>query len=134
MTNSTITPLVQPGAFSDLLTEVLRIGAQRLLAHAVEAVVSVFIDAHAGERLDDGRARMVRHGHLPERDIQTGIGAVRVQPPRVRDRVEDGSARIHFSPSTLPKHARRTKSLDAVLPILYPTGASPPAPAHLKSN
>ena len=97
MTNSTVTPLVQPGAFSDLLTEVLRSGAQRLLAHAVEAEVSVFIDAHAGERLDDGRARMVRHGHLPERDIQTGIGAVRVQQPRVRDRGEDSSARIHYS-------------------------------------
>ena len=96
MTNSTVTPLVQPGAFSDLLTEVLRSGARRLLAHAVEAEVSGFIDAHAGDRLDDGRARIVRHGHLPERDIQTGIGAVRIQQPRVRDRGEDGSARIHF--------------------------------------
>ncbi len=124
MTNSTVTPLVQPGAFSDLLTEVLRNGARRLLAHAVEAEVSGFIDAHAGDRLDDGRARIVRHGHLPERDIQTGIGAVRIQQPRVRDRGEDGSARIHFSPSILPKHARRTKSLDAVLPILYLKGIS----------
>ena len=110
--------------FSDLLTEVLRSGARRLLAHAVEAEVSGFIDAHAGDRLDDGRARIVRHGHLPERDIQTGIGAVRIQQPRVRDRGEDGSARIHFSPSILPKHARRTKSLDAVLPILYLKGIS----------
>ena len=124
MTNSTVTPLVQPGVFSDLLTEVLRSGARRLLAHAVEAEVSGFIDAHAGDRLDDGRARIVRHGHLPERDIQTGIGAVRIQQPRVRDRGEDGSARIHFSPSILPKHARRTKSLDAVLPILYLKGIS----------
>ena len=124
MTNSTITPLVQPGAFSDLLTEVLRSGAQRLLAHAVEVEVSGFIDAHAGERLEDGRARIVRHGHLPERDIQTGIGAVRVQQPRVRDRAEDGLARIYFSPSILPKHARRTKSLDAVLPVLYLKGVS----------
>ena len=128
MENSTVTPLVQPGAFCDLLTEVLRSGAQRLLAHAVEAEVAGFIDAHAGERLEDGRARIVRHGHLPARDIQTGIGAVRVQQPRVRDRAtdstEDGSARIHFSPSILPKHARRTKSLDAVLPILYLKGIS----------
>ena len=100
MENSTVTPLVQPGAFCDLLTEVLRSGAQRLLAHAVEAEVAGFIDAHAGERLEDGRARIVRHGHLPARDIQTGIAAVRVQQPRVRDRAtdstEDGSARIHF--------------------------------------
>jgi hypothetical protein len=55
MTNSTVAPLVRPGAFSDPLTEVLRSGAQRLLAHAVEAEVRGFIDAHAGERLEDGR-------------------------------------------------------------------------------
>ena len=124
MTDSTVTPLVQPGAFSDVLTEVLRNGAQRLLAHAVESEVSSFIEAHADERLNDGRARIVRHGHLPERDIQTGIGSVRVCQPRVRDRVADGSAKIHFSPSILPKHARRTKSLDAVLPVLYLKGIS----------
>jgi putative transposase len=128
MTDSIVTPLVQPGAFSDLLTEVLRNGAQRLLAHAVESEVSSFIDAHADERLDDGRARIVRHGHLPERDIQTGIGSVRVCQPRVRDRAPDstadGSARVHFPPSILPKHARRTKSLDAVLPVLYLKGIS----------
>ncbi len=124
MENSTVTALVQPGEFSDLLTEVLRSGAQRLLAHAVEAEVSIFIDAHADERLDDGRARIVRHGHLPERNIQTGIGAVRVQQPRVRDRAADGLANIRFSPSILPKHARRTKSLDAVLPVLYLKGIS----------
>ena len=124
MTDSTVTPLVQPGAFSDVLTEVLRNGAQRLLAHAVESEVSSFIEAHADERLNDGRARIVRHGHLPERDIQTGIGSVRVCQPRVRDRVKDGSAKIHFSPRILPKHARRTKSLDAVLPVLYLKGIS----------
>ncbi len=124
MTDSIVTPLVQPGAFSDLLTDVLRNGAQRLLAHAVEAEVSSFIEAHADERLDDGRARIVRHGHLPERGIQTGIGAVRVRQPRVRDRAVDGLAKIHFSPSILPKHARRTKSLDAVLPVLYLKGIS----------
>ena len=124
MTNSTVSPLVQPGEFSDLLTEVLQSGARRLLAHAVEAEVSSFIDAHADHRLADGRARIVRHGHLPERNIQTGIGAVRVQQPRVRDRADDGSEKISFSPSTLPKHARRTRSLDAVLPILYLKGIS----------
>lgn len=124
MTDTTVTPLVQPGSFTDLLTEVLRSGAQRLLAHAVEAEVAEFIDVHGEERLDDGRARIVRHGHLPERDIQTGIGAVRVQQPRVRDRGADDLAKIHFSPSILPKHARRTKSLDAVLPILYLKGIS----------
>jgi transposase-like protein len=124
MTDSTVTPLVQPGEFSDLLTDVLRSGAQQLLAHAVEAEVAVFVDAHTGQRLDDGRARIVRHGYLPERDIQTGIGSVRVRQPRVRDRGAHVSSRIAFSPSILPKHARRTKSLEAVLPILYLKGIS----------
>lgn len=124
MTDFTVTPLVQPGEITDLLTDVLRSGAQRLLAHAVEAEVASFIAGHADQRLDDGRARIVRHGHLPERDIQTGIGAVRVKQPRVRDRGEDGSEKIIFSPSILPKHARRTKSLEAVLPILYLKGIS----------
>jgi len=124
MTSSTVTSLVQPGEFSDLLTDVLRNGAQALLAHAVEAEVASFIDAHSDQRLDDGRARIVRHGHLPERDIQTGIGPVRVCQPRVRDRGEDGLAKIIYSPSILPKHARRTKSLEAVLPILYLKGIS----------
>jgi|GEM_PF-1095884 len=103
---------------SDLLTEVLQSGARRLLAHAVEAEVSSFIDTHADHRLTDGRARIVRHGHFSEQNIQTGIGAVRVQQPRVRDRANDGSEKIRFSPFILPKHARRTRSLDAVLPVL----------------
>lgn len=128
MIETTVTPLVQPGEFSDLLTEVLRTGAQRLLSQAVEAEVKIFIDSHAGDRLEDGRARIVRHGHLPERDIQTGIGAVRVQQPRIRDRrpaTDSGEDdKIRFSPNILPKYARRTKSLEAVLPVLYLKGIS----------
>jgi putative transposase len=124
MTDSIVAPLVQPGEFSDLLSDVLRSGAQQLLAHAVEAEVASFIAEHSDERLDDGRARIVRHGHLPERSIQTGIGSVRVRQPRVRDRVGDNAPKIRFSPSILPKHARRTKSLEAVLPILYLKGIS----------
>ena len=65
MTNNTVTPLVQPGEFSDLLTDVLRNGAQQLLAHAVEAEVADFITRHAGDRLEDGRARVVRTGICP---------------------------------------------------------------------
>ncbi|NQU58579.1 MAG: IS256 family transposase [Rhodospirillales bacterium] len=124
MTENTVMPLVQPGEFSDLLTDVLRAGAQQLLAHAVEAEVNSFIASHADQRLENGRARVVRHGHLPERDIQTGIGAVRVQQPRVRDRNPAEADEIRFSPSILPKYARRTKSLEAVLPILYLKGIS----------
>jgi putative transposase len=77
MTDNTVTPLVHPGEFTDMLTDVLRTGARQLLAHAVEAEVECFIEEYADHRLEDGRARIVRHGHFPERDIQTGIGAVR---------------------------------------------------------
>ncbi len=81
MKDTTITTLVQPGEFSDHLSDVLRSGAQALLAQAVEAEVAGFLERHEQERLGDGRARLVRHGHLPEREIQTGIGAVTVKQP-----------------------------------------------------
>jgi transposase-like protein len=107
-----------------MLTDVLRSGARQLLAHAVEAEVESFIEEYANYRLEDGRARIVRHGHLPERDIQTGIGAIQVEQPRVRDRGGVEGDRIKYSPHILPKYARRTKSLEAVLPVLYLKGIS----------
>jgi transposase-like protein len=110
MTDNTVTPLVHPGEFTDMLADVLRTGARQLLAHAVEAEVECFIEEYADHRLEDGRARIVRHGHF---DIQTGIGAVRVE-----------GGRIKYSPHILPKYARRTKSLEAVLPVLYLKGIS----------
>ena len=67
---------------------------------------------------------MVRHGHLPEREIMTGIGSVAVRQPRVRDREAIGGQRIRSSPSILPPYARRTKSLEALIPILYLKGIS----------
>jgi len=104
MENFTVTPLVQPGEFSYLLTEVLRSGAQRFLAYAIEAEVAGFIETHAGERPDDGRARFVHHGHLPERYIQTGIGAVRVQQPRVRDRGPDSNCQNQIGGGSIRHH------------------------------
>jgi putative transposase len=66
----------------------------------------------------------VRHGHLPEREIMTGIGPVAVRQPRVRDREAAGGERIRFSPTILPPYARRTKSLEVLIPILYLKGIS----------
>jgi transposase-like protein len=106
------------------LTEVLRFGARQLLAQAVEAEVSAFIAAHADLRADDGRRRVVRHGHLPQREIQTGIGAVAVRQPRVRDRGAAGAAKIHFSSAILPPYLRRSKSIEELLPWLYLKGIS----------
>ena len=87
MTDTNVFALVQPGTFTDRLTDVLRDGARALLARTVEAEVAGFLAEHADKRTDDGRQRLVRHGHLPERSIMTGIGAVEVCVPRVRDRL-----------------------------------------------
>ena len=79
-----------------------------------------------GKRLVDGRERLVRHGHGPERLVQTGIGPVAVQRVKLRDRAagEAGAERIRFTSAILPHWARRTRSLDALLPVLYLRGVS----------
>jgi transposase-like protein len=123
-TDSTVLPFDHPDAFDDPLTSVLRAGARRLLAQAVEAEAEAFIAAMASERLPDGRARVVRHGHGPERSIQTGIGPVAVRRAKLRDRGGVDEERITFTSSILPRWARRTRSLDALLPILYLRGIS----------
>ena len=124
MTDTNVFQLSQPGTFSDPLTEVLRNGARALLAQAVEAEVAAWLVPHADKLTDDGRQRLVRHGHLPEREIVTGIGPVAVRCPRVRDRAGEGSERIRFSSAILPPYARRTKSLEVLIPILYLKGVS----------
>ena len=113
MTETNVFQFTQPGTFADPLTEVLRSGARALLAQAVEAEVAALLASHADQRTDDGRQRLVRHGHLPERAIMTGIGPVAVRCPRVRDRVEEGSERIRFSAAILPPllHAQATTHL-----------------------
>ena len=124
MTDINVFQLSQPGNFADPLTEVLRRGARALLAQAVEAEVATLLSRYADETTDDGRKRLVRHGHLPEREIMTGIGPVGVHCPRVRDRVGEGSQRIRFSSAILPPYARRSKSLEVLIPILYLKGIS----------
>jgi putative transposase len=124
VTETNVFPQSQPGTFSDPLTEVLRNGARALLAQAVEAELSALLGGHADKVTDDGRQRLVRHGHLPERDIMTGIGPVAVRCPRVRDRGGEGCGRIRFSSAILPPYARRSKSLEVLIPILYLKGVS----------
>ena len=122
---TTVVRLRQPGEIDDPLTEVLRAGARQLLAQAIEAEVAAFLAGVTDEKLADGRDRVVRHGHGPERTIQTGIGPAAVQRVKVRDRAEVPAAeKIRFSSALLPKWARRTRSLDALLPVLYLRGIS----------
>jgi putative transposase len=124
VTDTNVFQLSQPGTFADPLTEVLRSGARALLAQAVEAEVAAFLSGQADKLTDDGRQRIVRHGHLPEREIMTGIGPVAVRCPRVRDREVKGGERIRFSSAILPPYARRSKSLEVLIPILYLKGIS----------
>lgn len=107
------------------MTEVLRQGARKLLAQAIEAEVEAFLAEHAGLSLAEGHRRVVRNGYLPEREIQTGIGPVAVHMPRVRDKGEDGqSGKIQFSSKILPPYLRRTKSIEELIPWLYLKGIS----------
>ena len=98
MSVTTITQLPDPSGFSsDPFTGVLRDGARKLIEQAIHAELVALINAFSGGRLEDGRARLVRHGHLPEREVMTGIGPVRVKVPRVRDRAT-GEEKITFTP------------------------------------
>src|SRR5512143_2788802 len=119
-TDIRIVPLPQG---QDVLTDILRDGARRLLADAIQAEVAAWIDARAHLRDQDGRRQVVRNGHLPERTIQTGIGPVEVQQPRVRDR-RPADEREAFSSAILPPYLRKTKSLEGLIPWLYLKGIS----------
>ena len=123
--DSTVIRLRQPDAVDDPLTDLAREGARRMLATVLIAEADAFVALWKDVKLPDGRDRVVRHGHGPERAIQTGVGPVAVRRAKVRDRGEVGVAeKIRFTSSILPKWARRTRSLDALLPILYLRGIS----------
>jgi putative transposase len=123
--DTTVIPFRQPEAVDDPLTEVAREGARRMLAQVLIAEADAFVAQRKDLKLPDGRDRVVRHGHGPQRVIQTGVGPVEVRRAKVRDRADvEADQKIRFTSSILPKWARRTKSLDALLPILYLRGVS----------
>lgn len=126
MRNSTALPAFAPASSpSDALTEVLKRGAQKLLAVAIEAEVAGYIEQYS-EALDgNGHRLVVRNGHLPERTIQTGIGGVAVRQPRVQDgRVNKAGEPMKFTSRILPPYLRKTRTLDAMIPWLYLKGIS----------
>jgi putative transposase len=120
------TKLIQPRTFDDQLADVLRNGTRALLAHAVDAEVTDFLGRYADLRTSQGHRRIVRTGHLPDREVMTGIGPVAVRQPRVRDReaAVDDAGRIRFTPGILPLYVRRSKSVESLLPLLYLKGIS----------
>ena len=121
MSNLTLQMLQEPVEPTDPLHDLLRTGAQQLIARAVEAELAVMLARFADLRLDDGRQAVVRNGFLPERRIQTGIGDVSVKVPKVRDRSGNG---IHFNSTLLPPYLKRAKSVEELLPWLYLRGIS----------
>ncbi len=123
--DTTVIPFRQPDVIDDPLTELAREGARRILAQVLIAEADAFVAMWKDLKLPDGRGRVVRHGHGPHRAIQTGVGPVEVRRAKVRDRGDIGTeAKIRFTSSILPKWARRTRSLDALLPVLYLRGIS----------
>jgi putative transposase len=123
--DTTVIAFRQPEAIDDPLSELAREGARRMLAQVLIAEADSFVAMWKDLKLPDGRNRIVRHGHGPHRTIQTAVGPVEVRRAKVRDRDEVGAEeKIRFSSSILPKWARRTKSLDTLLPVLYLRGVS----------
>lgn len=109
----------------DVLTAILRQGAQQMLAIAIENEVAEYIEAHADKRDGDGHRLVVRNGHMPTRNIQTPVGPVEVERPRVNDkRVDADGNRLRFTSKILPPYLRRTKAIDELVPWLYLKGIS----------
>ena len=115
-----------PGAsVGDVLTEILREGAQKLLAEAIEAEVADYIQAHRKECDAQGHRLVVRNGRKNERELQTGVGLVKVRQPRVDDRrLDENGQRMRFTSSILPPYLRWTKSIEELIPWLYLKGVS----------
>ncbi len=126
MEKDSVVSIEEPTTTQDALTEVLREGAQKLLAEAVQAELEELLEAYQEERDREGRQRLVRNGYLPARKIQTGIGGIPIRVPRVRDRGsgEESEEIIRFRSSLVPPYLRRSKSVEELLPLLYLKGIS----------
>jgi putative transposase len=126
MDEDSVVALPRPGASAtdDPLLAVLREGARRMLLQAIEAEVEAFLAAHVDLVDAQGRRRLVRNGHTPERQIQTGIGPLAVRRPKIRDRGAGGDEPIRFTSAILPAYLRRARNIEELLPWLYLKGVS----------
>src|SRR5712691_8212158 len=121
MSKDTVVELRKPEQGRDLLSTMLRDGAQRLVAQAVQAEFEEFLARFTGERDEDGRSAVVRNGFQPEREILTGLGPVAVRVPKARARTDEPAV---FHSRLVPPYVRRAKSVEAALPWLYLHGIS----------
>ena len=105
MGQDTIVSFCDP-PFQDELSDLVRQGAQRIIRQAVEAELKAFLEAHESDRDERGRRAVVRNGYQPEREVLTGIGAVKVQVPKTRDRAGEGRC---FRSELLPPYLKKAK-------------------------
>jgi len=125
MSKDNVVAINKPETFiDDPLTEILRQGARSLLAHALETEIEIFLNQYKDLKDETGLQRIVRNGYLPERQIQTGIGPVPVEVPRIRDRSLQVSERVFFTSAILPPYLRKTRSMEQLIPWLYLKGVS----------
>jgi len=120
MTDNNISQLHKPEPI-DLLQQVLKQGAQQLLAKAIETEVQLLLDANKSLMTNEGKAGLVRNGYLPERTIQTGLGDIDVKVPKVRDRT---GRNIKFNSALVPPYLKRSQTMEEFLPWLYLRGIS----------
>ena len=124
MRKSTIDRFIVPVPQSrDMMTEILRAGAQKMLTQMILQEVDDWLAERASLQDEQGRRQVVRNGFLPKRKITTGVGQVEVQQPRVRDRRPAGQAES-FTSKILPPYLRKTKSIEELIPWLYLKGVS----------
>ena len=126
MPKDTVIEFEKPEPFvDDPITDILRSGARRLLAEALETAIEIFLSQYSELKDAQGKKRITRNGHLPAREIQTGIGPVEVKVPRARDRQpHNEQGPIRFRSSLLPPYLKKTKSMEELIPWLYLKGVS----------
>ena len=115
MENTTLRDIEAQGPGS-VLEEIARRGAQQMLAQAMEAEVALFIENHADKVDENGHRKVVRNGHMPARELVTGIGRVPIKQPRVDDRQLAGGEEQRFSSAILPRYLKRVASVDSLIP------------------
>lgn len=121
MTENSVISFTNPEQIKDPLTDLLRSGAKQLIHQYVEAELMDLLEKHKPYLTDDDKPSVVRNGYHPEREIQTGIGAVSVKIPKVRSR---SNKPVTFHSALVPPYVRKTRSLEAAIPWLYLKGVS----------
>ncbi|MCU7908518.1 MAG: transposase, partial [Candidatus Thiodiazotropha sp. (ex Lucinoma aequizonata)] len=109
MRKNNVVKLTGRDTISDPLTELLRTGAERLIYQVVEVELLELLAEYSERRTEDGKAGVVRNGHLPGRELQTGLGPVTVQIPKVR--AKSGEP-VTFHSALVPPYVRKTRSLE----------------------